>query len=111
MASRKSFSKKDRARLFLLYKGECYLCKGGIDSTKEAYEIEHVIPWALTQDDSDDNLRLAHVKCHKEKTHGAERGMLNKVERQRLKDQGHWPKAKGNARIQSRGFSPGRNRT
>ena len=102
MAARKSFSKKDRARLFGLYAGQCYLCNGAIDGTREAYEIEHVIPWALTQDDSDDNLRLAHVKCHKAKTHGPERAMLNKTERMRLKANGHWPKSK--ASIPSRPF-------
>lgn len=106
MATRKSFSKKERARLFGLNGGQCYLCKGAIDGTREAYEIEHVIPWALTQDDSEDNLRLAHVKCHKEKTHGPERAMLNKTERQRLKNAGHWPKSK--ARIPSRPFNASR---
>jgi CRISPR/Cas system Type II protein with McrA/HNH and RuvC-like nuclease domain len=106
MAARKSFTKKERARLFGLYAGRCYLCEGAIDGTKEAYEIEHVIPWALTQDDSDGNLRLAHVKCHKAKTHGAERSMLNKVERQRLKNAGHWPKSK--AKIPSRPFQSAR---
>ena len=102
MTQRKSFTKKERARLFSLYEGRCYLCTGSIDGTKEAYEIEHVIPWALTQDDSDENLRLAHVKCHKAKTHGPERLMLNKVERMRLKHQGHHPKSK--RPLQSRGF-------
>ena len=67
MTSRKSFSQKERVRLFTLNKGVCYLCNGKIDAG-QAWEIEHVIPWALTRDDSDDNLRLAHVKCHKAKT-------------------------------------------
>lgn len=107
MPSRKSFTKKDRLRLFKIYGGVCHLCSTKIDSTVEAYEIEHVIPWALTQDDSDGNLRLAHVKCHRIKTHGPERAMLNKTERIRLKAQGHWPKSR--TPIQSRGFEPGRN--
>ena len=106
--ARKSFTKKDRARLFNLYGGQCYLCKGAIDGTRERYEIEHVIPWALTQDDSDANLRLAHVKCHAEKTHGPERAMLNKTERMRLKHAGHWAKPTGNARMPSRPFPKSR---
>lgn len=104
MPRRKSFSKKERDRLFVLYDGQCHICTGQIRREVEAYEIEHVIPWALTQDDSDGNLRLAHVKCHKTKTHGAERAMLNKTERIRLRHLGAWPKPKGNARLPSRPF-------
>ena len=77
MTSRKSFSQKERVRLFTLNKGVCYLCNGKIDAG-QAWEIEHVIPWALTRDDSDDNLRLAHVKCHKAKT-AKDAGDLKKV--------------------------------
>lgn len=67
MAKRKSFSRKERVRLFEHYKGECYLCSGKIQ-VGEAWDIEHIVPWELTRDDSDDNLRLAHVACHKVKT-------------------------------------------
>lgn len=69
MPRRKSFSRKERVRLFELYKGECHICEGKIH-VNESWEIEHVIPWDLTQDDSDDNLRLAHFKCHKIKSAG-----------------------------------------
>ena len=106
MAQRKSFSKKDRARLFTLYAGECYLCNGKIDGTVEAWEIEHRIPWALTQDDSDSNLRLAHIKCHKIKTHTEDRPMISKAERLYLKHNGMWPSSK--AKIRSRGFNQSR---
>lgn len=34
----------------------------------EAWELEHVIAFELTRDDTDENLRPAHVKCHKAKT-------------------------------------------
>lgn len=106
MTQRKSFSKKDRARLFTLYAGECHLCSGKIDGTVEAWEIEHVIPWALTQDDSDPNLRLAHVKCHRVKTVD-DRQRISKAERQRLKHMGAWPSSK--AKIPSRPFQKARN--
>lgn len=105
MATRKSFTKKERARLFGLYAGRCYLCSGAIDSTKEAYEIEHVIPWALTQDDSDANLRLVHRKCHAVKT-AKDVGDIAKVYRMEAKHKGHWPKSK--AKIPSRPFSSAR---
>lgn len=93
MAHRKSFTKKERARLFLLYDGECYLCAGKIHAEREAYEIEHVIPWALTQDDSDDNLRLAHVKCHRGKT-ASDVKAIAKTERMRLRYLGALPRSK-----------------
>ena len=67
MTSRHSFSRKERGRLFALYAGCCYLCEGKITAS-QAWEIEHVIPWELTRDDSDGNLRLAHKKCHAVKT-------------------------------------------
>lgn len=68
MPRRRSFSTKDRARLFTLRGGKCYLCGHKIDNTSEAYEIEHEIPWEISRDDSDDNLQLAHKSCHKDKT-------------------------------------------
>jgi len=68
MTKRKHRSAKERARLFKLFGGKCYLCNGAIDGTKEAWEIEHVIPLAQGGDDEDSNLQLAHAKCHKAKT-------------------------------------------
>lgn len=103
--TRKSFSKKDRARIFAANAGECHLCGGKIDGTVEAWEIEHVIPYALTQDDSDTNLRPAHIKCHRVKTVD-DRQRISKAERQRLKHIGAWPKSK--TPIKSRGFAPTR---
>ena len=86
MTSRHSISRKDRARLFSLYAGECYLCNGKIGPA-EAWEIEHVIPWELTRDDSDDNLRLAHKKCHAAKTANDIRA-IRKADRNRDKHNG-----------------------
>ncbi len=90
--SRRSFSRKDRARLFQLYAGRCYLCDGAI-SVGEAWDIEHVIPWELTRDDSDDNLRLAHKKCHKAKT-AVDIRTIRKSDRQRDKHTGTFWKQK-----------------
>lgn len=66
--ARKSFSTKERTRLFALNKGICHICSGKIDASLEAWEIEHVNPLAMTGDNSDDNLKLAHQKCHAIKT-------------------------------------------
>jgi 5-methylcytosine-specific restriction endonuclease McrA len=100
--ARRSFTKKDRARIFTAASGVCHLCEGRI-MVGEAWEVEHVIPYALTQDDGDDNLRPAHIKCHRDKTHKQDRPRISKAERQRAKHLGTWPKTK--APLQSRGVS------
>lgn len=87
MARRRSFNKKDRARIFAASEGVCHLCKGPI-GIGEAWEIEHVIAWELTQDDSDENLRPAHVKCHKAKTHQQDRPAINRAKRREAKHTG-----------------------
>jgi 5-methylcytosine-specific restriction enzyme A len=57
-----------RARIFEAAGGVCHICGQKIDGTRERWEAEHVIPYAMTRDDSDDNLRPAHVACHAGKT-------------------------------------------
>ncbi len=100
--TRKHFSQRERVRLFTLYGGQCYLCETPI-KVGDAWEIEHVIAWALTRDDSDDNLRLAHVHCHKIKTAENVRD-IRKMDRIFAKNIGAWPKPRGNSRIPSRPF-------
>lgn len=98
--ARKSFSRKERARLFELRKGCCYLCKGKI-GVAEAWEIEHIIPWEISRDDSDENLDLAHKKCHRVKTDD-DMKTIAKVRRQEAKHNGTWIRSK--AKIPSRPF-------
>ncbi len=57
-----------RTKIFLDHGGICHLCGNKIDAVKEGFELEHVIAFAMTHDDSDENLRPAHKACHKEKT-------------------------------------------
>lgn len=99
--SRRSFSRKDRARIFALGKGCCHLCSGKI-GVGEAWEVEHLIPWAISRDDSDDNLRPAHKKCHAPKT-VEDVGVIAKLKRIEAKHNGSWPRSK--AKIKSRGFA------
>lgn len=87
MSSRRKRSAKERARLFGLHGGVCHLCGEKIDGTRERWELEHVVPWALTRDDSDDNCRPAHARCHRMKTPGDQAGIA-KAERTRLKHVG-----------------------
>lgn len=58
----------------------------------EKWELEHVVPWELTRDDSDENVRPAHVSCHKRKTASDVRG-IRKADRIRAKHIGAWPKS------------------
>lgn len=69
--SRPSLSDRDRARLFKLHSGICHICGEKIDGTREAWDVEHVIPRNLLGRlaDTDENMQPAHRKvCHSEKS-------------------------------------------
>jgi 5-methylcytosine-specific restriction protein A len=87
--ARKSLGTRERARLFLLHDGLCHICSVRIDGTRERWEVEHVIPWAISRDDSDENRKPAHVHCHAVKTKD-DRKDISKTERMRLKANGSW---------------------
>lgn len=98
--ARKSFSTRERTRIFKLHGGICHLCKQEIQ-IGEAFDLEHVIPWELTRDDSDENVKPAHKHCHKEKTKEDVRA-IRKADRIHAKFIGTYPKSK--TPIRSRGF-------
>ena len=100
--ARKHFSQRERVRIFALHGGKCHLCQMPI-KVGEAWDMEHVIAWELTRDDSDDNVRPAHKHCHKIKTADDVRN-IRKADRVKAKHIGAWPAPRGNARLQSRGF-------
>lgn len=81
--ARKTFSRKERVRLFELHAGECHLCRQKI-KVGEAWELEHIVPWELTRDDSDENVKPAHASCHKAKTATDTRG-IRKADRVKAK--------------------------
>lgn len=97
---RKSFSRKDRVRLFDLHGGKCHLCDQKI-KVGDAWDLEHIVPWEMTRDDSDDNVKPAHKSCHKIKT-ADDVAAIRKADRVKAKHMGAWPKSK--AKIPSRGF-------
>lgn len=103
--ARKRFSRTERVRLFDLHKGICHICGQKI-KVGEPFDLEHVIPWEFTRDDSDENVKPAHVDCHKTKTK-KDKGDLAKADRIRAKHLGLWPKSK--QKIRSRGFQKSRN--
>ena len=100
---RKRFTDKDRARIFAANNGCCHLCSTKIDGVREAWEIEHVIAWELTRDDSDDNLRPAHISCHKQKTHNQDRPAINEAKRREAK---HLGIKRPKQTIPTKGFPP-----
>jgi 5-methylcytosine-specific restriction protein A len=75
-----------RARIFADRDGICHICGERIDGTRERWEVEHIVPYALTRDDSDDNLAPAHVACHAGKTAGdvAQIAKAARVERKHI---------------------------
>lgn len=68
MTRRRSRTVLQRAAIFDAHNGICHICGCKIDGTREAWELEHIVAYALTRDDSDENLAPAHVKCHRTKT-------------------------------------------
>lgn len=97
---RRSFSAKDRLRIFTAHKGVCHLCSGLI-TVGEAWEVEHVIAYALTRDNSDENLRPAHKRCHEIKTRQEDVPAIAKAERREAK---HTGASRPKQQIRSAGF-------
>ena len=82
-------STTERLRLFNLHGRCCHICGGAIDGARERWEIDHVIPWALSHDDRDQNRQPVHFKCHRKKT-TCDRKDLAKVARTHAKHLGAW---------------------
>ena len=97
-----------RARIFLRHGGICHISKRKI-GPGEKWEAEHVKALADGGENRESNLAPALVEPHRIKT-GREAGPRSKADRIRLKHIGAWDKPRGNARLKSRGFEPGRNR-
>lgn len=102
MTTRKHRTKKERARLFKLHGGKCHLCDMPIKAG-EKWELEHVIAWELTRDDSDENVKPAHSRCHAPKTHGEDRPRIQKAKNQ---EAAHMGFKKSSKPLQSRNDFP-----
>lgn len=98
--ARKHFSRTERVRIFDLHGGRCHICSEKVQ-VGEAWDLEHIVPWELTRDDSDTNVKPAHKNCHKEKT-AVDIANIRKADRVRAKHIGAWPKS--SAPIRSAGF-------
>jgi 5-methylcytosine-specific restriction endonuclease McrA len=65
--TRRRLSTRERVALFEAASGLCHICAGKIGAG-ERWEVEHVVPLALGGEDGGDNLRPAHVRCHRGKS-------------------------------------------
>lgn len=92
---RRRFTDKQRLAFFEKHGGICHLCGLKIQPL-EPWEVEHVIARELLgpMADEDDNLRPAHVACHRAKTK-QDKAAIAKSNRVRAKWHGaHRPKSK-----------------
>lgn len=95
MTRRRNMSTTRRRRIFLAANGTCHICGCKIDGTKEAWDADHVIPLEISDDDSDENLRPAHRKCHQRKTAKEDAPTIAKCKRVEAKHNGaHKPKSR-----------------
>ena len=84
--TRRHFSTTARLAIFNAAKGLCHICGGKIESG-QAWELDHVNELWLSDDDSDENMKPAHKKCHRAKT-SARATVLAKVARIEAKHKG-----------------------
>lgn len=96
---RKSFSAKDRARIFAAADGICGISKRKIQAG-EAWEVEHRIALALGGTNDDENLYPALVEPHKGKT----RLDVKAIAKCRRIEKKSDPLTRKPSRLQSRGF-------
>lgn len=82
--------------MFVLHDRKCHLCGEEI-VFPEPWDLDHVIEWTLTRDDSDENVRPAHSVCHSAKS-GKRIAQIRKADRQRQKHNGSWPKSRRSLR-------------
>lgn len=80
MTKRATITPKRRAEIFRDADGICHLCCRKI-GPGETWEVEHVKPLALGGADDADNMRPAHVDCHKGKSRDEIR-IVRKADRQ-----------------------------
>lgn len=85
--TRRSWTAKRRLALFLAHDGRCHICSATIDGTREAWDVEHIIPIAIGGDDDEGNCAPAHKACHATKT-ATDVAQIAKANRVRAKHNG-----------------------
>ena len=90
--TRKPRTAKQRLELFNANGRICHLCGGKIEAG-QAWELDHVNELWISGDDSDENMKPAHKKCHRAKT-SQRATVLAKVARIEAKHKGVKKKSK-----------------
>jgi 5-methylcytosine-specific restriction enzyme A len=98
--NRRPLTTLQRAKLFLDHGGMCHICSYKIVVPNEAWQVEHVVPFAMGGKDDVTNMRPAHVDCHAAKTKNDVKAIA-KVKRIQAKHIGSkapskWPSRKMN---------------
>jgi hypothetical protein len=75
-------SARRKAHLFNLHDGICHLCHLPIDPVRQCFEISHDIPYEISRDDSDENCKPAHQRCHRVQTDTIDAPLIAKTRRQ-----------------------------
>lgn len=101
--TRARLSTRERQRCFDDANGICHLCEMPI-APGEGFEVSHPIPLAAGGDDTPDNRRPAHVKCHARQTATIDAPRIAKTKRQRAKHTGAYrPKSSlSNSRLKKK---------
>ena len=86
MTKRRHISRRDRLKIFEAAEGRCHICEIKI-KVGEAWQVEHPIAIALGGSDEIDEMRPAHVACHKVKTR-EDVGRICKADRQKARHLG-----------------------
>ncbi len=67
MSERRRWSTTARVRIFLAAEGQCHVCGGRI-AVGDRWELSHLVPLELGGPDTEENLRPAHYRCHRDLT-------------------------------------------
>jgi 5-methylcytosine-specific restriction endonuclease McrA len=81
---RQRLSTRDRARCFDDEGGICHICGQKI-MAGERWEVSHEIPLAAGGDDTPDNRKPAHYRCHRTQTADIDAPLIAKTRRQHQK--------------------------
>jgi len=92
-----------KLRVLAKFNGKCAETKTKIRAGDE-WDCDHIKPLWAGGENRETNLQPLLKEPHKEKT-AKEAGERSKADRLRAKHLGIYPKTRGNARIQSRGFN------
>ena len=84
---RKSLTRNQRIDVLWSGNGRCHICGEIINTAREDFEVEHVIPLALGGPDTPLNMRAAHITCHRMKTK-ADTRQIAKAKRVKAKHEG-----------------------